>query len=136
MSQTVTCPSCNTTLHSKRVIPAGAGLRCPGCKMNFTAPAPAAPVSVAAGPAVGVPVLIAAVAVLLVGLSGIVAVLVVVLRGAPERPNHLPPAQLVSTESPKDTTEDEDRKKQDELEKKKKELAALEEKIEREKTKL
>jgi tetratricopeptide (TPR) repeat protein len=43
MSQTVTCPHCQTLLRSQKPIPAGANLRCPDCRESFTAPALALP---------------------------------------------------------------------------------------------
>jgi tetratricopeptide (TPR) repeat protein len=93
MPQTVTCPNCNTLLRSKRAIPAGTGLRCPGCRSSFTAPghAPAQPEmtltadepeSIERPSAFGAPFVIAIAVSLVLGLSVVTAAVIFALRPA------------------------------------------------------
>ena len=93
MTQTVTCPNCNSLLHSKRAIPAGTSLRCPGCRTAFTAPQPAASQpelsldvpeapDVARSSLFGAPFVIAVAVALVLGLSVVTAAVVFALRPA------------------------------------------------------
>ncbi len=93
MSQTVTCPHCNTLLRSSRPIPTGANLRCPDCKGPFHAPdlehlLPSVP-SVARSNLFGAPFVIAVTVSVLLGGSLITAALLVVRSRPAEAPTQL-----------------------------------------------
>jgi hypothetical protein len=117
-------------LRSKRDIPAGTGLRCPGCQTSFTAPDPEAEAE-ASNRGMGAGVLIALAAVLVLGVGGIAAGLVFALRPVSK------PTPLVSADANRDDQASEDRKRQDEeLEKTRKELADAQAKLEQDRKKI
>jgi tetratricopeptide (TPR) repeat protein len=139
-------------LRSKRVIPAGTGLRCPGCRTSFTATAslvstqpvavtqPVAAPSSESSPLKSPAFLIAAAAALLLGVASLAVVLVAVLRSPDKAPTPggeqaALAANDASHETDKDKDKTKDDGKDDELEKKRKALAAEKEKLEQEKAK-
>jgi len=79
---TVTCPHCQALLRSDRPMPAGASLRCPGCKASFSAPAYR---SAQASSPIGLRILIGAVVAVVLG--GAIVVAVVLLNRKQTSPN-------------------------------------------------
>ena len=83
MSQTVTCPHCQTLLRSQKPIPAGVNLRCPDCKAAFAAPAVVPPGPIKAN-WFGPPFVIAVTVSLLLGASIITAAFLITTRRSTE----------------------------------------------------